>query len=70
MIERPAGMGRFHFVAIVRLRAAQLMRGCQPTVELNGAHKATVIAQMEVAQGKIVELDEPVLLADPTPTRA
>ena len=70
MIERPAGMGRFHFVAIVRLRAAQLMRGCQPRVELNGAHKATVIAQMEVAQGKIVELSDPAVLGEPTATRA
>ena len=70
MIERPAGMGQFHFVAIVRLRAAQLMRGCQPRVELNGPHKPTVIAQMEVAQGKIVELDDPALRAEPTPTRA
>jgi DNA-directed RNA polymerase subunit K/omega len=34
------------------LRAAQLMRGCVPRIE--GVHKTTVTAQIEVSQGKVV----------------
>jgi DNA-directed RNA polymerase subunit K/omega len=64
VIGRPVGMGQFHFVTVVRLRAVQLMRGCTPKVELNGSHKATVIAQMEVAQGKIAQSNDQELPAD------
>jgi DNA-directed RNA polymerase subunit K/omega len=53
MMHRPLGIGAFHFVALASLRAAQLTDGCRPRVE--GVHKNTVIAQLEVAQGKVVE---------------
>ena len=53
MIQRPSGVGTFEFVVLSSLRAAQLMRGCRPKVE--GAHKATVIAQLEVSEGKVVQ---------------
>jgi len=53
-IQRPAGMGAFHFSVLATLRAAQLLRGCTPRVE--GSHKATVIAQFEVAEGKVKQL--------------
>jgi DNA-directed RNA polymerase subunit K/omega len=44
-------MGAFQFVVLSKLRAAQLMRGCRPRIE--GTHKATVIAQLEVSEGKV-----------------
>ena len=54
MIQRPPGMGAFEFVVLATLRAAQLMRGCRPRVD--GVHKATVIAQVEVAEGKVMQM--------------
>ncbi len=57
VIQAPAGIGNFHFVVLSMLRAAQLIRGCLPKVE--GLHKPTVIAQFEVAEGKIVALVGP-----------
>jgi len=44
-------MGAFEFVVLSTLRAAQLMRGCRPRVE--GDHKPTIIAQCEIAEGKV-----------------
>ena len=44
-------MGAFEFVIVASLRAAQLMRGCRPKVE--GLHKNTIIAQLEVAHGRV-----------------
>lgn len=51
MIQRPSGIGAFEFVVLATLRAAQLIRGCRPLVD--GSHKATVTAQVEVAEGKV-----------------
>ena len=51
MIQRPPGVGAFQFVVLATLRAAQLMRGCRPRVD--GVHKATIIAQFEVAAGLV-----------------
>lgn len=53
-VRRPEGVGAFQFVVVSALRASQLMRGCIPRV--NGSHRATVIAQLEVATGKIREV--------------
>jgi|SRR5262245_42079244 len=50
-VRRPPEMGAFQFVILSKLRAAQLMRGCRPRVD--GSHKATVIAQLEVSAGKV-----------------
>ncbi|MDE3154317.1 MAG: DNA-directed RNA polymerase subunit omega [Acidobacteriota bacterium] len=61
MIHRPAGMGQFQFATLANLRAAQLLRGCRPKVEVDGSHKATVIAQMEVAQGMITQSTLPAV---------
>ena len=55
MIHRPEGMGAFQFVVLASLRAVQLTRGCPPRVE-GGDHKRNVIAQLEVAEGKVTEL--------------
>ena len=52
MIHRPAEFSVFEFVILSGLRAAQLMRGCIPRLE--GAHKTTIMAQMEVAAGKVI----------------
>ena len=55
MIHRPEGMGAFQFVVLASLRAVQLTRGCRPRVD-GGDHKRNVIAQLEVAEGKVTEL--------------
>ena len=60
MIQRPAGMGAFQFVVLAKLRAQQLIRGCRPRVD--GGHKHTVTAQVEVAEGKVTQLDVPVVV--------
>jgi DNA-directed RNA polymerase subunit K/omega len=55
-------MGAFTFVVLSTLRSTQLIRGCRPRVE--GVHKRTVIAQIEVAEGKVQQLfTAPVLAA-------
>jgi DNA-directed RNA polymerase subunit K/omega len=46
-------MGRFEFVVVSSLRAAQLMRGCTAHIDTLG-HKRIVTAQREVAGGAIV----------------
>lgn len=51
MIPPPPGVGAFQFVVVASLRAAQLIRGCLPRVD--GAHKASVTAQLEVSEGKV-----------------
>lgn len=53
-MQRPAGIGAFQFVVLASLRAAQLTRGCLPRVE--GDHKRTVTAQLEVSQGKVLQV--------------
>ena len=68
MIQRPPGVGAFQFVILSTLRAAQLMRGCRPRVD--GAHKPTVTAQVEVAEGKVMQLfTEPVAIGGPAGAR-
>jgi len=54
VIQRPEGVGAFQFVVLATLRAAQLIRGCTPRVD--GMHKATVTAQLEVAEGKVMQV--------------
>jgi len=54
VIHRPTSLGTFEFVVLASLRASQLMRGCLPRVD--GDHKATVIAQCEVAEGKVTRV--------------
>ena len=54
MIQPPAGVGAFQFVILATLRAAQLIRGCRPKV--GGMHKATILAQLEVSEGKVTQL--------------
>jgi hypothetical protein len=63
MIHRPSDMGGFQFAVLATLRASQLMRGCLPRV--GGNHKATIIAQYEVAEGKVIQAARvPVSVAD------
>jgi DNA-directed RNA polymerase subunit K/omega len=57
VVHRPAELSAFEFVKVSALRAAQLMRGCQPRVERR--YKATLTAQSEVAQGKVARAEEP-----------
>jgi len=54
VIHRPAGVGAFQFVVLATLRAAQLVRGCTPKIDSH--HKATVTAQVEVAEGKVIQV--------------
>jgi len=62
VILRPPGLGAFKFVVLAGLRAHQLQRGCIPRVL--GTHKLIMIAQSEVAEGKVTELQETLLGAD------
>jgi DNA-directed RNA polymerase subunit K/omega len=57
MIHRPTHIGAFQFVVVASLRAVQLTRGCLPKVD--GLHKITVTAQLEVSEGRIAALDIP-----------
>ena len=52
-MQAPTGIGTFQFVVLASLRAIQLTRGCRPRID--GDHKNTVIAQIEVSQGKVVQ---------------
>ena len=65
MIQRPPGVGTFQFVVLASLRAAQLARGCRPRVD--GDHKATVLAQIEVSEGKVMQLFAVSEAREPTP---
>jgi hypothetical protein len=62
VIQHPSGIGAFQFVILAALRAVQLARGCRPRVD--GIHKNTVIAQLEVAQGKVTQTSAPALHQD------
>jgi hypothetical protein len=53
VIQPPPSVGAFQFVVLATLRAAQLIRGCRPKVD--GIHKATVIAQLEVSAGIVTQ---------------
>jgi len=61
-VIRPAGVGAFQFVILASLRAVQLTRGCRPRVD--GVHKHTVTAQLEVSQGKVMQELLPPLVAE------
>jgi DNA-directed RNA polymerase omega subunit len=47
----PGDVGKFEFVKLSALRAAQLMRGCTPRVPAGG--KPTTTALREIAAGKV-----------------
>ena len=57
MNYRNSEFGKFEFVRIASLRAAQLMRGCTPRVPVG--RKNTTTAQREVADGKVVSSPRP-----------
>ena len=63
MIRPPNQMSAFEFVAIATLRVAQLTRGCTPRV--CGDHVTAVLAQREVAEGKVTRIAEPAIVRDP-----
>ena len=67
-VRPPADVGAFRFAVVSALRAGQLLRGCVPRVD-GGAHRATVIAQLEVAGGKIAEvgINAPAPVPDESP---
>jgi DNA-directed RNA polymerase subunit K/omega len=47
-----AEMGKFEFIVLSSLRAAQLIKGCTPRVP--ASHKRTTTALLEVAGGKVI----------------
>ena len=59
----PIEMGKFEFVRLSSLRAAQLMRGCVARVPAH--HKRTTTAQHEIAAGQVAGLPR-----DPAPAKA
>jgi DNA-directed RNA polymerase subunit K/omega len=62
VVHRPENSNPFEFVVVSALRAAQLMRGCTPRVDVIGKHITT--AQQEVAAG-LVAREVPVPVAKP-----
>ncbi len=52
MTVRPVHLNAFEFVVVSALRAQQLLAGCTP--RLPGPSRATTMAQMEVAGGRVV----------------
>lgn len=48
-VHRPGHLNAYEFVVLSALRTQQLMAGCLP--RLAGDHRATTMAQMEVAGG-------------------
>jgi DNA-directed RNA polymerase subunit K/omega len=58
-------MGRFEFVKLSALRAAQLMRGCVARVP--EGHKRTTTARHEVAAGKVCGVPREVMRIFPQP---
>lgn len=57
VIPRPTEIGAFQFVVLASLRTLQLARGCSPRID--GLHRNTVIAQLEVSQRKVVQVAGP-----------
>lgn len=51
MTLRPVHLNAFEFVVVSALRAQQLLAGCTP--RLPGTCRATTMAQMEVADGRV-----------------
>ena len=51
MVNRPADVNAYEFIVVCALRAQQLLAGCTP--RLPGDHAVTVMAQMEVAAGRV-----------------
>jgi hypothetical protein len=51
MVRPPPGLSTFEFVVLASLRTVQLTRGCIARVD--GVHKRTVTAQLEVASGMV-----------------
>ena len=62
VVVRPVHLEGFEFVVIATLRAQQLMKGCVP--HLDGQHKATTMAQMEVSAGKIARVTPEATVAE------
>jgi DNA-directed RNA polymerase subunit K/omega len=60
-MQPPLGMSTFEFIVVSSLRAAQLTRGCTPRID--SAHKIIVMAQMEVAERKVVRAPNLVVAA-------
>ena len=57
MVSRAPESNVFEYVIVAALRAQQLMRGCVARVP--GVHKATTMAQLEIAAGKVARLNSP-----------
>ena len=55
MVNRPANVNAYEFIAVCALRAQQLLAGCTPRSP--GDHAATVMAQMEVVAGQVMRAD-------------
>ena len=57
MVLLPPDIGVFEFITLARLRAVQLAAGCSPRI--GGHHSVAVLAQMEIAAGKVQAADRP-----------
>lgn len=61
MVTRPIGISAFRFTILSSLRAKQLIAGC--IARCPGEHRATTMAQMEVAAGFVLDGDAPLAAA-------
>jgi RNA polymerase Rpb6 len=61
MLTRPIHLNAFEFAVLASRRVHQLMNGCAPHIA--GTYKATTMAQMEVAAGKVWRVAAPVVAA-------
>lgn len=55
MVTRPTDIGAFRFTILSSLRAKQLIAGC--IARCPGDYRATTMAQMEVASGRVLDGD-------------
>ena len=55
MIDRTKLPNSFQFIAVAGARAKQLMKGARPRI--TGPEKATKIAQQEVLQGEVKQIE-------------
>jgi DNA-directed RNA polymerase subunit K/omega len=58
MVTRPEHLNRYEFVVLAALRAKQLLAGCTPRVA--GDHTVATRAQMEVADGLVINAEREV----------
>ena len=63
VVTRPVHLNAYEFVVVSALRAQQLLSGCVP--RLPGEHRPIIMAQMEVAEGRVARAQAAETLVPP-----